>query len=594
MKNNRFSNVLPVLKYFYTLAWQYNKPYFLLVAVNMLIRGFSPFINIILPKHIIDELLGQKRVIVIAQFVAAIVLLNFALYLINNLMGYLMNKSRTRLELKFDELLGQKAMTMDFEYTENPEVLNQLEKARTGMSWYSGGIGGLSENLTATVSGVITLAGTLYIIGKLSPWLILILIIVIMINMLVLSKYQKMQTKFMKDLVGVNRKFGYFYNILKNFKYGKDIRMYDASDMLMKRVDQYIDEDWGMEKDRTKKGNRYQILMVFFNVTQQAVLYGYLGLRVLAKAIGIGDFQMLISAANSFTDSLSTILKQTIDIVKNADFMNDYKLFMEYPSKKNSGAHSIKENIQHVFEFRNVSFKYPRSDTYVLKNVSIIIPAGQKLSIVGENGAGKTTFIKLLCRLYDPTEGEIMLDDLNIRNYKHEDYLKFFAVVFQDFKLLAFTIGENISINTMIDNLRIEESITKSGFTKKLHGLDKGIQTCVYKTFDEDGVEFSGGESQKLAIARAVYKNSPIVILDEPTAALDPVAEYDIYNRFDSLIGEKTTIYISHRLSSCRFCDKIAVFHNGELIQHDTHNELVNNNGGKYYEMWNAQAQYYV
>lgn len=594
MKKDKFNNVLPVLKYFYGIAWKYNKPYFVLIAVNMIIRGVSPFVNIIFPKYIIDELLGKKRGIVVAKYVAIIVVSNFVIYLMRNAMTYLMNKSRTILELKFDELLGMKSMEMDFEFTENAKVLTELEKAKTGMSWYSGGIGGLSENLMAIVSGVITLAGTVFIISKLSILLILVLIVPIIINMVVLSKAQKMQTKFMKELVGINRKFGYYFGILKDFKYGKDIRMYDASNLISKRINNYIDNDWGVETKRIKVNNKYQIIMVFLNVIQQTVLYGYLGLRVLAKVIGIGDFQMLISAANSFSNSFSDILKQVIDLSKNADFMKDYMLFMEYPAKKDTGILAIPENRQHTLEFKNVSFKYPGADDYTLKNVSIRVMPGEKLSVVGENGAGKTTFIKLLCRLYDPTEGEILLDGKNIKEYSMKEYMGLFAVVFQDFRLLAFKIGENISLGGAVDEEKLDEAITKSGFKKKLQSLEKGIETSIYKTFDENGIEFSGGESQKLAIARAVYKNSPIAILDEPTAALDPVAEYEIYNNFHSLIGDKTTIYISHRLSSCRFCDKIAVFHNGELIQYGEHDQLVSAAGSKYGQMWNAQAQYYI
>lgn len=594
MKDRRFANVFPVLRYFYGLAWKYNKPYFLLIAVNIIVKGFSPFINIVIPKFIIDELLGQRRIKIIIYYAAALVILDLAVQLINSLLTFLMNKSQTMLELKYNELLGQKTMDMDFEYTENPKVLTQLEKAKTGMSWYSGGISGLSENITSIISGLITLAGTVYIIGKLSPVLILILVSIIIINMLVLSRSEKLTSIFMKNLVGVNRKFGYFFGLLKDFKYGQDIRMYNATGMLMKRVDEYIDQDWRGYKKNTKIQNKYQVIMTLLNVVQQSVLYGYLGIKALFRIISIGDFQMLISAANSFTGSLSDILSQIIRIAKNADFMNDYIIFMKYPNKKDTGTLSAYKNKDHVFEFKNVSFKYPGSDTYALKNVSIKIPTGQKLSIVGQNGAGKTTFIKLLCRLYDPTEGEILADGINIKDYSLEEYLKLFSVVFQDFRLLAFSIAENISISEERNNQLLDNAVTKAGFNEKVKSLKKGFDTSVYKTFDQEGTEFSGGESQKLAIARAVYKNSPIIILDEPTAALDPLAEYDIYNHFDNLIGNKTTIYISHRLSSCRFCDKIAVFHKGEIIQYGSHSELESIKDGKYHEMWNAQAKYYA
>ncbi|MDD6795823.1 MAG: ABC transporter ATP-binding protein, partial [Clostridiaceae bacterium] len=206
----------------------------------------------------------------------------------------------------------------------------------------------------------------------------------------------------------------------------------------------------------------------------------------------------------------------------------------------------------------------------------------------------KTTFIKLLCRLYDPTEGEILLNGINIKKYNYKEYLSLFSVVFQDFKLFSFSLSQNVASSVDYDEELVIDSLNKSGFSEKLEKLDKGIDTPLYKDFDEEGVEISGGEAQKIAIARALYRNAPFVILDEPTAALDPISEFEIYSRFKDLVGDKTAVYISHRLSSCRFCDDIAVFEDGRIIQRGNHDELLKNKDGKYYELWNAQAQYYV
>lgn len=277
-------------------------------------------------------------------------------------------------------------------------------------------------------------------------------------------------------------------------------------------------------------------------------------------------------------------------------YLQAFMKFENIESKHTKEGKKI-ENLEKVnIEFKNVSFKYPRSKEFTLKNVSIKINEGEKLSVVGLNGAGKTTFIKLLARLYDPTEGEILLNGVNINEYDYDEYMKLLSVVFQDFKLMSFSIKENIALNDFnkVKDEEIEEVLIKSGFGKDLEKLPKGINTPVYKNFDEGGIEFSGGQAQKLAIARAVYKDAPIVILDEPTAALDPKAEYEIYSKFNELIGKKTTIYISHRLSSCRFCDNIAVFQKGKLIQYGTHDELVKDKGNEYETMYSAQAQYYV
>ena len=218
---------------------------------------------------------------------------------------------------------------------------------------------------------------------------------------------------------------------------------------------------------------------------------------------------------------------------------------------------------------------------------------GKRLAIVGKNGSGKTTFIKLLCRLYDPTEGEIRLNGVDIREYDYEEYLKLFSVVFQDFKLFAFSLGQNVATAMEYDREKAEQCLVKAGFAERLKGMPKGTDTALYKDFESEGVEISGGEAQKVALARALYKDAPIVVLDEPTAALDPVAEAEVYTKFNELIGDKTAVYISHRLSSCQFCDEIAVFEEGAVVQRGSHEELLREGNGLYLELWTAQAQYY-
>ena len=228
-----------------------------------------------------------------------------------------------------------------------------------------------------------------------------------------------------------------------------------------------------------------------------------------------------------------------------------------------------------------------------MKNVSLKLKIGERLAIVGMNGSGKTTFIKLLCRLYDPCEGEILLNGINIKKYDYDEYMKLFSIVFQDFRLFSFSLGQNVAASVKYDNKRVEEALLNVGLEKRLKSMPDGTQTSLYKDFDEKGVEISGGEAQKIALARALYRSAPIIILDEPTAALDPVSEFEIYSRFDEIVGTKTAFYISHRLSSCRFCDEIVVFNEGRIIQKGSHEELLKDKAGKYYELWYSQAKYY-
>jgi ATP-binding cassette subfamily B protein len=241
-----------------------------------------------------------------------------------------------------------------------------------------------------------------------------------------------------------------------------------------------------------------------------------------------------------------------------------------------------------------VSFRYPGSDTYALKHLNFRFKLGTKLAVVGMNGSGKSTMIKLLCRLYDPTEGEILLNGINIQKYDYDEYLSLFSVVFQDFQLFSFTLGENVAASRSYDRDKAQRCLEEAGFGERLSQLPNGLDTYLNQDFDKSGVEMSGGEAQKIALARALYKDAPFVVLDEPTATLDPLAEYEIYTRFNDMVGSKTAVYISHRLSSCRFCDEIAVFQGGALVQYGSHAELLKDHNGQYYALWTAQAQYYT
>lgn len=274
----------------------------------------------------------------------------------------------------------------------------------------------------------------------------------------------------------------------------------------------------------------------------------------------------------------------------NELFLKTYLEYFNIPSDMYQGSLAVEKRSDKKFdiEFRDVSFRYAGADRYALRNINLQLKVGERLAVVGMNGSGKTTFIKLLCRLYDPTEGQILMNDFNIRKYDYRQYLELFSVVFQDYNLLALPLGNNIAAAESWDVIKTEQLLAKVGFGERYAELPNKLETPLYKNFDEEGVNISGGEAQKIALARALYKDAAFIILDEPTAALDPIAEVEIYSKFDEIVGDKTAIYISHRLSSCRFCDRIAVFDQGQTIQIGTHEELLKDTSGKYYELWHA------
>lgn len=329
------------------------------------------------------------------------------------------------------------------------------------------------------------------------------------------------------------------------------------------------------------------------NALRDGISYFYIGFLAVTKAITVGDFSMCVSAAGTLYWSLYGIVDGVQSVAQKCAYAHRYIEFLQFPAAMKKGTKTVKQG-EHTIEFHHVSFKYPRTEKLVLNDINLTIKSGEHLSIVGLNGAGKTTFIKLLCRLYDVTSGEILVDGMNIKEYSNEEYRKLFAVVFQDFELFAFSLRENIAFGERADESEIERVLKLAGLWEDVQKLPNGLDTMIYKSFDENGTDLSGGQRQKTAIARALYRNAPVVILDEPTAALDPVAEYEVYRQFNSLVGGKTAVYISHRLSSCKFCDRIVVFADDTIKESGTHDELAAIDGGIYAKMFAEQAKYYT
>lgn len=586
---------LEITLYFFKLCHKISKTYIPTLIASSVLTALTPFINIIFPKFIIDELLGQKRLPVFIALVIIIILSNFILNLLNSWFDTLVQVKNFQVSNGFDELIGNRIMDMDFEKIEDPDVLDLKEKALAGIR-QQGVIYRLIRGAVSTISEIITMIGLIAIISTLNIFIVAFIIGIVLLNSYIFKKSQEAQYTVFQKLTPINRAFTYFVQTTCDFGLGKDVRLYNISPLILTKLRDYSRQTVKFFTDLSKSLGKYSGLNQINIQIQMLGVYSYMTYQVFKNYIGIGSFSMYITASTTFSNSISKFLNTFLDFRQCCRYLDLYLEFESIENKNSKEGNHIEPADAYNIEFRNVSFKYPRSNNYTLKNISISIKNGEKISVVGLNGAGKTTFIKLLTRLYEPTEGEILLNGVNINTYNYDEYMKLLSVVFQDFKLLAFTVKENIALENheFANNNDIFEVLNKSGLEQAISKLPKGIYTTIYKTFEEDGIEFSGGQAQKLAIARAIYKDAPIVVLDEPTAALDPISENEIYTRFNELIGDKTTIYISHRLSSCKFCDKIAVFHGGELIQYGTHDELIDQSGSQYEEMFMAQAQYYV
>ncbi len=587
--------MLRTLKYFYSTTWHEKPAYLFLLSASILLNAGQPFVNLVFSKFLLEELVGGRQAEALFFLAAGIVVGNLVFLSLIHLVRTNLAKYDDWFANYFYDRLSLKAMTMDFPLTEDPGALDQRRKAEEGMDWYSGGIKGLSECVQLLASYVLTLAGVVSIVAVMSPALLVVALFAVAGGSFAVWQTNKCYKIEFEKFPKVNRAFHYVtWNVLES-KFSKSIRLYGASSMMR---DQFVDTTKQCSDIFYFTANRigqWNCVGSVVNFLKNLCIYGYLGCKLLTGTIGIGDFTLLAGSANTLKDSLQGVLNQMQELNRKLNFMREYVKFLDIQDAHRSGILAVDNSGAPVIEFRHVSFRYPSMQEYVLKDINITIPAGQHLSVVGLNGAGKTTFIKLLCRLYDVEEGEILLNGRNIREYDHDAYMKELAVVFQDFKMFALSMRDNIRLGDWEkEGQDMEKICALSGLAQTISSLPKGLDTQVYKYFDPEGIEPSGGEMQKLAIARALYKDAPVVILDEPTAALDPVAEYEVYRQFDTLVGGKTAIYISHRLSSCKFCDKIAVFADRTIQEYGTHEELVNLPDGIYAEMFQAQAQYYA
>ncbi len=591
-KKSTFDIAIKTIKYFFPIAWKAHKGFFFFGALGVVVTALTPFVGIMLSPMIIDELMGERNIQRLALYAAVVVLAEAFGMLATSLIGIVIEKYDEKYQNLFSELMSKRVMELDFQHTEDKKALDQINLAREGMSWYSGGVVGIFQQIFNIAVNVGIIMGVMIIILTKAPLLFLITAVLLVINALIRSKENKIDIEFYSKLAKSNRIFGYLGWSLTDFRYGKDIRLYGAADMMANKWEAYNEnqiKDW---KNNADKHLPLNLLSVAASAARDFGSYFYLGILAILGKITIGTFTQLLSASATFNSSMNGLIICVQEIIKRTNYAYEYIKFMDYPAAIEKGErHTL--NTPHTIEFRNVGFTYPNTDVKVLENVNITIKQGEHLSVVGLNGAGKTTFIKLLCRLYAPTEGVILLDGVNIKEYDYAEYMSLFSPVFQDFKLFSFTIKENIALNEDCSDDELNNLIEQVGLSEKIASLENGTATNLFKAFDENGIEPSGGEQQKIAIARALYKKAPVVILDEPTAALDPIAEYDIYRQFDTLVGGKTAIYISHRLSSCKFCDRIAVFSEGRIKEYGTHDELAVLSGGVYAEMFAAQAQYY-
>lgn len=582
-----------------------------LSVVLALAGGIQPFVNIWFSAAIIAELSGEKRVEELVLLVACALLLNLVLLIAKGCMDEAYYHLRSRAYNRERMAVARKLFQMDFARLEDSafqqlvhlhsESCERVFSAFVQLSWM------FRDFLTGLVVLVCSFAtlGPLFKIGLTktgegfahSPWFFLSLFAVILAAVVVIlvvsARTSKMWFQTQEAYNKLNRLFAAYNDILADYRSGKEVRLYHEQPLIEKEAaDSLLTKG---EKILSAFANKSALSSSYIAIIGALVglgVYLFIGVKGL---LGLFSVDALVRYAGSFIQVVNGISSIAATLGKSSELRPNLEYYFKIIDTPDTMTYGTREvDLQNIrIEFKHVYFRYPSADADTLKDISLKVDAGSRLAVVGRNGSGKTTFIKLLCRLYDVKSGEILINGVNIKELTRACCEKLFAVVFQDFKLFALALDENVTCGAEPDNEQLEKVLREADIYDRVLSMPEREKTYLYKDIRKEGVEISGGEAQKLVLARALYKDAPVVILDEPTAALDPVAENHVYNEFNNFVEGKTAIYISHRLSSCRFCDRIAVFKNGQLCEYGTHDALLEQ-AGEYSRLWNAQAKYYA
>lgn len=587
----RIRHYLSNLVYMVKITFKFAGGQYILSAVQFVMDAVTPFVNILFPKWILDELTGERNFNKLLLLLSLWAIVNGCVVLVrsslNIFSGPYADKNIYRENMHYLDLDSKMAYSL----IENGKTLDEQGRIGANLS-----LSNFANNTVfSLLNKLIQFLGYTYILTTLHPLAIAAILGLVFLNSLISKKEIAVEYAYQQDISPHRRRFAYLFRVLTEYGFAKETRINHADTWIRSKYAdeqrEYLKKFSGNQDKHFKLGLLSDLLMLM----QTILLYLYCVIRVVNRTITIGDFSLYIGATAAFIGCAASLFSEIQKIRSLSQYIDDYRAFIKQvaPSEVTDCQNDIADSDKHEIEFKNVSFIYPGTKNYALKNVSFKITNGERLAIVGYNGAGKSTIIKLICRLYTPTEGEILYNGSNIATLKYEEYSKLLSVVFQDFNIYSLSLKENIVLNGRTDDGEIQMAIEKSGLSDKLKTLPRGLDTQLGREFDENGVEFSGGETQKVSCARAYYRNTAVIILDEPTASLDPVSEQQLYNRFNEIIGTKTAVYITHRLASVRFCDRLAVLVNGEMVEYGTHKELMKNKK-VYYDMFTKQAKYYV
>ncbi len=493
--------------------------------------------------------------------------------------------SKTNRVMRMD--LTDRINKLSYQDVEKPETRTFIKMLEDNIS-----IPDLLNSASNIVMETLVLFGVIGIICTLQPLIIFLTVSVLIVRAVVNNFSRRLWDKWRMPVNDKMRKVSYFLDILRDSSFGKEIRINGLQRWISRKMEGAEKEYIDTMSDYNKQIQARNAFVELALILQELVVYLLLTYRVFFGNLLVGDYSMYITSISTFSSSLGSMIDSFSGILKAGDFLTLYRKMSERGDPEQSAEETeIPPDL--VIRFDHVSFSYPNTSRLILDDICLELKSGQSLSIIGVNGAGKTTLIKLLCRFYTPTSGIIYLNDKDISTIPSDLYKKILGVVFQDYKLFGFSVADNISMSSTYDTNCLYDSLTKCGLKEKVDALPKKENTAMSKVIDNNGVEFSGGESQRIELCKVLYKNPSIVILDEPTASLDPFKEYELYKMMYEYTKDKCSIFISHRLASTQFTDNIAVITDGKIVEYGTFDELLKINNGVFKKLFDLQSSYY-
>ena len=592
IQNNQLDN----LRLSFREICHYDKRLVFILFADVVVSAVMPFPNVIYSGKIVDSIASGNSFREVIHYVVLL----FAVVFFLSVISIALSKSREYLFLKLmnklDNEVNEKCLNIDYELFNDSAVQDRvllINQAVRGNNFFTS-----LTKVFDTIAKIATLIGIVAIMSQLNMGLLFIATVVIVLQSILHYLRLKYDRKYKSDSVHDQRSIGYVSSLAKSIDIKKDIVTFDMGGFVLNKIRHFQKMMLKFEAKRIKVSGVIETLIYILSVAFQVSAYILIGYNAYIGRISIGEFTTGIASLISFMSASAYVVTNIVDFNDGFFYIKQYNAFRKFKSKySDEGELGIEDiDLENIcLEFRNVSFRYPNSTSYVLKNINIKIENKEKLGIVGFNGAGKTSFVLLLTRMYDPTEGQILLNGVDIKKIKYSDYQKIFSTVYQDYSLMAFTLLDNVALTDDVsdeDREQIQALFEKNGMGERLKKMYRGLDTPITKQLSASGIDLSGGERQKVAIIRALYKKVPVLILDEPTSALDPMAEMETYHKFSELSDKKTTVFISHRIYSTRFCDKIAVFNNGEIVEYGSYDELMKKEG-LYYEFFQTQAENY-